>query len=88
MSNGSIALLIIVPFAGIFAYAAWHEWHRLRKDGPGNYGLAYDPETDTTHVTLLEDGEAGYDPETDTPDAATVTQEAAREDDADDRDRG
>lgn len=35
----------------------------MRKEGPGNYGLAYDPETDSTHVTLLDEGETGYDPE-------------------------
>lgn len=69
MSSTAMALLIILPFAAIFAYAMWHEWHRARQEGPGTYGLAYDPETDTTHVTLLEEGEAGYDPETDNAEA-------------------
>jgi hypothetical protein len=63
MPNSALALLLLTPFIAVFAYAAWHEWHRAREDGHSNYGLAYDPETDTTHVTLLEEGEAGYDPE-------------------------
>ncbi|WP_104019014.1 hypothetical protein [Roseovarius nitratireducens] len=64
MPTSAFALVLLAPFIAIFAYAAWHEWHRVREDGHSNYGLAYDPETDSTHVTLLEDGEAGYDPET------------------------
>lgn len=69
MTASTLALLILTPFVAVFAYAAWHEWARAREDGHSNYGLAYDPETDTTHVTLLDEGEAGYDPETDSPDA-------------------
>ena len=77
MSASSLAFVILTPFLGIFAYAAWHEWHRARDEGPGTYGLAYDPETDSTHVTLLEEGETGYDPATEgTPDAATGTPDA------------
>jgi len=64
--TATLALLLIIPFAAIFAYAGWHEWRRVRKEGPGNYGLAYDPETGSTHVTLLDDGETGYDPEAET----------------------
>jgi hypothetical protein len=63
MSKTVVALSLVLPFAGVFAYAAWHEWRRRRSDGPGTYGLAYDPETDTTHVTLLDEGETGFDPE-------------------------
>ncbi|HKL65264.1 MAG TPA: hypothetical protein VJ886_04055 [Roseovarius sp.] len=63
MSASTLAFVILTPFVGIFAYAAWHEWQRARDEGPGTYGLAYDPETDSTHVTLLEEGETGYDPE-------------------------
>jgi len=64
MPTSALALLLLTPFVLIFGYAAWHEWHRAREDGHSNYGLAYDPETDTTHVTLLEEGDTGYDPET------------------------
>jgi hypothetical protein len=69
VTSHPLALLLLTPFVAVFAYAAWHEWHRAREDGHSNYGLAYDPETDTTHVTLLDEGEAGYDPETDSPEA-------------------
>ncbi|MGR3460813.1 MAG: hypothetical protein ACU0AX_08045 [Roseovarius sp.] len=64
MPTSAFALVLLAPFIAIFAYAAWHEWHRAREDGHSNYGLAYDPETDSTHVTLLEEGASGYDPET------------------------
>jgi len=69
MPASALALFLLTPFVLIFGYAAWHEWHRMREDGHSNYGLAYDPETDSTHVTLLDEGETGYDPETDTPDS-------------------
>lgn len=68
MASHPLALLLLTPFVVIFVYAGWHEWRRARVDGHSNYGLAYDPETETTHVTLLDAGEAGYDPETDSPD--------------------
>ena len=71
MTASSLALLILTPFVVIFAYAGWHEWRRAREDGQSNYGLAYDPETQSTHVTLLEEGETGYDPETDSPEGDT-----------------
>jgi hypothetical protein len=64
MSVTTIAFALLSPFVLIFAYAGWHEWHRAREAGHSNYGLAYDPETDSTHVTLLEEGETGYNPET------------------------
>ena len=67
MHTSALVLVLLTPFVAIFGYAAWHEWHRARDDGHSNYGLAYDPETDSTHVTLLDEGETGYDPETDSP---------------------
>ncbi len=63
MTNPTIVMLILSPFALVFVYAAWHEARRRHTDGHSNYGLVYDPETDTTHVSLLEEGETGYDPE-------------------------
>lgn len=65
MTGSTIAFVILAPFTAVFVYAAWHEWRRARKDGHSNYGLSYDPETDTTHVTLLDEGETGYHPGTD-----------------------
>jgi len=79
MSASTLAFIILTPFVGVFAYAAWHEWHRAREEGPGSYGLAYDPETDSTHVTLLEEGETGYDPASGDAEA----EETGAEDDAD-----
>jgi len=83
MSGSSLALLILAPFVVIFAYAGWREWQRARADGHSNYGLAYDPETETTHVTLLDEGETGYDPETDSP--ADETEETAERDETENR---
>lgn len=79
MPASTLAIFILTPFIVIFAYAGWHEWRRVRKEGQGNYGLAYDSETDTTHVTLLEEGETGYDPETDS--AADETEETGARND-------
>lgn len=58
-----LVALLILPFAGIFAYTMWHEILRYRRDGRAAYGLGYCEETDSTHVTLLGDDETGYDPE-------------------------
>jgi len=69
MTNTTLALLILSPFLLVFVYAAWHEARRRRIDGHSNYGLVYDPETDTTHVSLLEEGETGYDPEAEQADS-------------------
>lgn len=51
MSNSALALAILLPFGTMFAYAARHEWYRVHKDGPGTYGLAYDPETERAEAT-------------------------------------
>lgn len=63
MAGSTIALLLLVPAAAVFVYAGWREYHRYRAEGPSNYGLTYDPETNTTHVGPLPEGEEGYDPE-------------------------
>ena len=63
MSARLLALLILSPFVLFFAYAALHELSRMKRDGRGSYGLAYDSETDTTHLKRLNEGESGYDPE-------------------------
>ncbi|WP_135507340.1 hypothetical protein [Roseovarius aestuariivivens] len=58
-----IAALILVPFTGIFIYAGIHEYRRYKSEGTATYGLAYDEETGTTHVTAIPEGEESYDPE-------------------------
>jgi len=74
MSSAPFALLLLSPFAALFAYAGWHEYARIRREGRGTYGLAYDPETDSTHVTLLGEDETGYDPATEQADSETETE--------------
>lgn len=91
MAGSSLALLLLVPAAGVFVYAGWKEYRRYRADGPSSYGLTYDPETNTTHVGPLADGDDGYDPETFEPlnedtqaDAMTDAQDRADTDPDDD----
>jgi hypothetical protein len=63
MDGSTIALVLLVPAAAVFIYAGWSEYRRYRAEGPSSYGLTYDPETNTTHVGPLADGESGFDPE-------------------------
>jgi hypothetical protein len=63
MNASTIALLILLPAALVFVYAGWHEYRRYKAEGPSNYGLTYDPETNTTHVGPLSEGEDSYDPD-------------------------
>lgn len=63
MEARSIALMILAPFALLFIYAIIHEYRRYRSEGSATYGLVYDEETGTTHVTGIAEGEEGYDPE-------------------------
>lgn len=58
-----IAALILLPFALAFIYAAIHEYLRYRSEGRANYGLVYDEETGTTHVTGIAEDEEAYDPD-------------------------
>ncbi|AJE46008.1 hypothetical protein [Celeribacter indicus] len=58
-----IAFLILCPFALAFVYAAVHEIRRYKSEGRATYGLVYNEETGTTHVTGIAEGEEGYDPE-------------------------
>lgn len=58
-----LALLILVPFTVVFVYAGFHEYKRYRSEGRAKYGLVYDEETGTTHVTGIDENEDGYDPE-------------------------
>lgn len=58
-----IAALIVLPFALAFVYAGIREYRRYKSDGRAKYGLVYDEETGTTHVTGIAEGQDGYDPD-------------------------
>lgn len=58
-----IAALILTPFALAFIYAGVHEYLRYKSEGRASYGLAYDEETGTTHVTGIAEDEDAFDPE-------------------------
>ena len=64
-----IAILILLPFAAVFIYAAIHEFRRYRSKGKANYGLVYDEETGTTHLAGIDNENEAYDPEEFDPDA-------------------
>ena len=56
-----IAVLLVLPFAAVFIYAAVHEYRRYKSEGTAKYGLVYDKDTGTTHLTGLPQDEDGYD---------------------------
>ncbi|PJE27814.1 hypothetical protein SAMN06297129_0221 [Pseudooceanicola antarcticus] len=58
-----IAVFILTPFALAFLYAGYHELRRFKSEGRANYGLVYDEETGTTHVTGIDENADGFDPE-------------------------
>ena len=58
-----IAAIVLTPFALAFLYAGVHEVMRYKSDGRASYGLVYDEETGTTHVTGIPDHEEAYDPD-------------------------
>lgn len=58
-----IAALILLPATAVFIYAAIHEYRRYKSQGRANYGLVYDEETGTTHVSGIAEDEEGYDPD-------------------------
>jgi hypothetical protein len=68
MSASTLAFLILLPFVAIFAYATWHEYRRYKQEGPSSYGLTYDPETNTTVVGAIPEGEDSFDPDDFEPD--------------------
>ena len=57
-----IPLLILVPFALFFIYAGVREFQRYKSEGRAKYGLVYNEETGTTHVTGIAQDVEGYDP--------------------------
>jgi hypothetical protein len=58
-----IAALVLSPFVVAFLYAGIHEYLRYKAEGSADYGLVYDEETGTTHVTAIPEDEESYDPE-------------------------
>lgn len=58
-----IGVLILSPFVAAIIYAGVHEFRRYRSEGPAKYGLVYDEETGTTHVTGIAEDDEAYDPE-------------------------
>ena len=63
MSINLIATAILLPFAVAFIYAGIHEYMRYKSEGRANYGLVYDEETGTTHVTGIGEGKEAYNPD-------------------------
>ena len=63
MTAQIIAAAILLPFTIAFIYAGIHEYRRYKSEGRASYGLVYDEETGTTHVTGIGEEEEPYDPE-------------------------
>ena len=61
MSAQLLAALIVSPFALAFVYAGYHEYSRYKSEGRATYGLVYDEESGTTHVTGINDDDEAYD---------------------------
>lgn len=63
MSAQVIAFLILLPITLVFIYAGIHEFQRYKSEGKASYGLVYDEESGTTHVSGIADHEDPYDPD-------------------------
>lgn len=81
-----VALLILVPFAVVFAYCTWHEYRRFKTEGRSIYGLSYDPETNTTHVGPIPEDEESFDPDDFDPDLLETEAKTRQEDQTEDGD--
>lgn len=62
-----IVVFLLLPFVAVFVYATWSEYSRFKREGRAEYGLTYDPETNTTHVGAIAEDEESYDPDDYTP---------------------
>ena len=62
-----LIVALLLPFVAVFVYATWSEYSRFKREGRAEYGLTYDPETNTTHVGTIAEDEESYDPEDYTP---------------------
>lgn len=69
-----LAALILSPFVLVFVYAGIHELRRFKSQGRAQYGLQYDEETGTTHVTALAEEDDGYDLEDFDPNAVNTSE--------------
>ncbi|QYX55603.1 hypothetical protein K1T73_10925 [Roseovarius sp. SCSIO 43702] len=67
-----ILAAVLSPFLVAFIYAGFHEYLRFKSEGRADYGLQYDDETGTTHVTSIPEDEDGYDPAEFDPRAANA----------------
>jgi len=75
-----IALILILPFILAFIYAGIHEYRRYKSEGRASYGLVYDEETGTTHVTGISEDQEAYDPEDFDPNNYQAGENAGNED--------
>ncbi|WP_407496057.1 hypothetical protein [Pseudooceanicola sp. MF1-13] len=86
MSAQVLAAIILTPFVIAFVYAGYHEFRRYKADGKASYGLVFDEETGTTHVTGIPEGEEAYDVETfdpsdyNDPEIASASDEPSEQD--------
>lgn len=71
-----LVILLLLPFVGVFVYATWSEYKRYKRDGRSEYGLTYDPDTNTTHVGTIAEDEESYDPEDYIPDDSQADETA------------
>ncbi|MEQ6247672.1 hypothetical protein ABMC89_02150 [Sulfitobacter sp. HNIBRBA3233] len=85
MEAQTIAILLLTPFALAFVYAGVHEYLRYKSDGSASYGLVYDEETGTSHVTAVAEEDEAFDPDTYDPNDYNV--QGGQKDAADDDDR-
>ncbi len=80
-----IAAIILFPFVVAFVYAAIHEYLRYKSEGRATYGLYYDDETGTTHVTGLAEDEEAFDPEDFDPGNYADPEKDSDDDNSDDK---
>lgn len=91
MTAQVITAVLILPFAAAFIYAGVHEYLRYKSDGRATYGLVYDEDTGTTHVTGIPEDEEAFDPDDFDPnnyrdlELRTSDEEGTDEDEADGR---
>lgn len=57
-----IPMLMLVPFMLLFIYAGVREYQRFKSEGRAKYGLVFNEETGTSHVTGIAQDQEGYDP--------------------------
>ena len=58
-----LAFLILSPITLGFDYAGIHEFRLYKSEGKANYGLVFDEESGTTHVSGIAEDEDPFDPD-------------------------